>query len=74
VGNLLTDYSGIVIDTIISQVNSLAANADDIAREKIILTLHDLVYALETPNDTMQLITFYVSPKRSIVLKIKKRQ
>jgi hypothetical protein len=62
------------MDTMVSQGNSLAANAGDIAREKIILSLRDLVYALETPTDMMQLIMFYMDPERSIVFKQNKKR
>jgi hypothetical protein len=62
------------MDTMVSQGNSLAANAGDMAREKIILSLRDLVYALEKPTDIMQLIMFYMDPERGIVFKQNKKR
>jgi demethylsterigmatocystin 6-O-methyltransferase len=49
------------MDSVIAQVKSVAATADDTARKQIIVALRDLSYSLETPDDTIQRIYGYVS-------------
>lgn len=51
------------MDSIISQVKALAASADDVDRKNIIVALRDLSHSLESSDDTMQRIMFYVSLK-----------
>ncbi|CAG8982199.1 hypothetical protein HYALB_00003635 [Hymenoscyphus albidus] len=41
------------MDAIITQVQSLASNANEAGRKEVIGTLRNLQYAVETPNDTL---------------------
>ena len=51
------------MDAIFDQVRSLANNADDAARKKILDGLRNLTYSIETPQDSIQRIIFYVGPE-----------
>lgn len=51
-----------------NQVRLLAQDADDATRKKILDDLRDLAYSLETPQDTMQRISYMVCDL-SIILK-----
>jgi len=42
------------MDTIITQVQSLAANANEAGRKQLIDSLRNLQYAIETPYDTLR--------------------
>ncbi|THV52662.1 hypothetical protein BGAL_0073g00370 [Botrytis galanthina] len=42
------------MDTITAQIQNLAANADEAARKKLLDTLRNLQYSIETPHDTLQ--------------------
>jgi len=42
------------MDTIITQVQSLAASANEAGRKKLIDSLRNLQYSIETPNDTLR--------------------
>lgn len=39
------------MDSIVSQIQTLADNADEVGRNDILRTLRDLQYQLETPKD-----------------------
>jgi demethylsterigmatocystin 6-O-methyltransferase len=49
------------MDEVINQVTHLASTADEATRKKLIVTLRDLAYSIESPDDTMQRIMFLVS-------------
>ena len=49
------------MDTLVNQVEKLAATADTGARQKILLTLRDLAYSIEEPEDTINRIGYLVS-------------
>jgi demethylsterigmatocystin 6-O-methyltransferase len=42
------------MDSIVEQVQKLAATADEAGRKKLLDSLRDLSYAIETPYDTLQ--------------------
>ncbi|CAI7666386.1 unnamed protein product [Penicillium manginii] len=46
------------MDSIITQIKSLAQDADEASRRKILDGLRDLALSLETPQDTMQRISY----------------
>ena len=48
------------MDQVVAQVRSLAENGDEAARKTIIDTLRNLSYSLESPQDTMQRISYLV--------------
>jgi demethylsterigmatocystin 6-O-methyltransferase len=56
------------MDSIITQIKSLAQDADEASRRKILDGLRDLALSLETPQDTMQRISYLVC--RKVALKI----
>ncbi|KAF7589009.1 hypothetical protein BBP40_004940, partial [Aspergillus hancockii] len=47
------------MEPIAAQVQQLAARADDVGRQQIIVALRNLSYSLESPDDTMQRIMHY---------------
>jgi demethylsterigmatocystin 6-O-methyltransferase len=49
------------MEAIIDQVKHLSSSADEVARKKILVALRDLMYAIESPDDTLQRIMFLVS-------------
>lgn len=49
------------MEAIIDQVKHLFSSADEVARKKILVGLRDLMYAIESPDDTLQRIMFLVS-------------
>lgn len=49
------------MDAAFDQIRALAKNADEAARKKILDGLRDLTYSIETPQDSVQRIIFYVS-------------
>jgi demethylsterigmatocystin 6-O-methyltransferase len=48
------------MDSVLSSVQTLASNADEAGRKKIIDGLRDLAISLETPWDAMQRIMYLV--------------
>ncbi len=48
------------MDSLVVQVKALAEGADEASRKKILDTLRDLTYSIESPEDTIQRIMFYV--------------
>ncbi|TGO61905.1 hypothetical protein BOTNAR_0122g00270 [Botryotinia narcissicola] len=52
----------IKVDAITTQIQKLAANADEAARKKLIDTLRYLQYSIETPHDTLQRFAGLVTP------------
>lgn len=51
------------MENIIDQIKSLAQDADEAGRRKILDGLRDLALSLETPQDTMQRISYLVCKK-----------
>lgn len=49
------------MDTVVDQVRKLAAAADEAGRKKLLDSLRDLSYAIETPYDTLQRFAGLVS-------------
>ena len=49
------------MEALITQTQNLAIGADETGRKKLLDTLRDLQYSLETPYDTLQRITGLVS-------------
>ena len=49
------------MDALVAQVQSLAKAADATGRKKLIDTLRDLSYSIETPYDTLQRFAGLVS-------------
>lgn len=49
------------MDAITAQIQNLAANADEAARKKLLDTLRNLQYSIETPHDTLQRFAGLVS-------------
>ena len=49
------------MDALFSQIRVLAENANEAARKQILDGLRDLSYSIETPQDSIQRIIFYVS-------------
>lgn len=49
------------MDAIVAQIQNLAKAADEAGRKKVIDTLRDLQYAIETPYDTLQRFAGLVS-------------
>ena len=49
------------MDTAFDQIRALAQGADEATRKKVLDSLRDLTYSLETPQDSIQRIIFYVS-------------
>jgi demethylsterigmatocystin 6-O-methyltransferase len=50
-----------ILEYLVSQVEQFAANTDEVARSKLMITLRDLQYSLESPNDTINRFGYYVS-------------
>ena len=48
------------MDTFISLAKTLAKDADEAGRKKVLDTLRDVAYSIESPEDTIQRIMFYV--------------
>lgn len=48
------------MDTFISLAKTLAKDTDEAGRKKVLDTLRDLAYSIESPEDTIQRIMFYV--------------
>jgi hypothetical protein len=51
------------LETMVSQIENLAASVDDSARRSLRNTLRDLQYKLEGPNNTINRFGYYVSYK-----------
>ena len=49
------------MDTAFDQIRALAQDANEATRKKVLDGLRDLTYSLETPQDSIQRIIFYVS-------------
>lgn len=49
------------MESLLTQIKTLAANADNAGRKKIIQSLQELCYEIETPQDSMQRIIYLVS-------------
>jgi demethylsterigmatocystin 6-O-methyltransferase len=49
------------MDSIVDQVRKLAATADEAGRKKLLDSLRDLSYAIETPYDILQRFAGLVS-------------
>lgn len=49
------------MDSVIDQVRKLAATTDEAGRKKLLDSLRDLSYAIETPYDTLQRFAGLVS-------------
>lgn len=54
------------MENIINQIKSLAKGADEAGRRKILDGLRDLALSLETPQDTMQRISYIVCNTSSL--------
>ena len=54
------------VDTIVALAKTLTKENDEAERKKLLDTLRDVAYSIESPEDTMQRIMFYV--KRSTVI------
>jgi demethylsterigmatocystin 6-O-methyltransferase len=48
------------MDALIAQVQSIAKTADEAGRKKLLDSLRDLSYSLETPSDTSQRVMYQV--------------
>jgi demethylsterigmatocystin 6-O-methyltransferase len=44
-----------------AEVRTMAATADDAGRRKILDSVRELQYSLETPHDTLNRVIYYVS-------------
>ena len=49
------------MDALIEQAQHLASSSDEAGRKKLIDAFRNLSYALESPDDTLQRIMYYVS-------------
>lgn len=49
------------MEDILAQIKALASDADDVGRKRILQSLQELSYAIETPQDSMQRILYLVS-------------
>lgn len=58
---LNSDYLNVKMDSMVDQVKKLAATADEAGRKKLLDSLRDLSYAIETPYDTLQRFAGLVS-------------
>jgi len=54
------------MEAILDQVKHFTKTADEAARQKLIVGLRDLAYAIESPDDTMQRIMFAVGHQRGL--------
>jgi demethylsterigmatocystin 6-O-methyltransferase len=50
------------MEEIVKQIHALAQNADDLTRKHILDSLRDVSFSIETSQDTMQRISYLVSP------------
>ena len=50
------------MESIIEDVKRLASNSDENGRKKLIDSLRELSYSIETPDDTLQRLMYTVSP------------
>ena len=50
------------MERIEEEVKRLASNSDESGRKKIIDSLREISYSIETPDDTLQRLTYTVSP------------
>lgn len=48
------------MDTFLSLAKTLADDVDEAGRKKVLDTLRDVAYSIESPEDTIQRIMFYV--------------
>ena len=49
-----------IMEDVITSAKRLASNADEAGRKKVIDGLRDLFYSVETPDDTIQKLTYMV--------------
>ena len=56
------------INAIVALAKSLTKEEDEAERKKLLDTLRDVAYSLESPEDTMQRIMFYVKKEYSTVI------
>ena len=55
------------VDAIVALAKSLTKEEDEAERKKLLDTLRDVAYSIESPEDTMQRIMFYVKKKFTVV-------